>query len=811
MRFSIAVKKRIFALIVLSFYLLSPVASWACTAIVVGKDASTTGRTLIARTEDSRPEANKKFIVVPAGFYKAGTEYILDVSNNFRITPTRDSYKYTAMPDTTRNAITAGAAGEGAMGTEETSKDNPVQRPHWEDGFHFTFDSNGVNEKGFMMSATETTSMRTGIPSANLGSNAPGDIGTWTYRTMTKTILPFAANCDEAFELINGLLAPGLNNQVDQPGARHQRANAEIMFIADQNEAWIIDIVGRYHYVAIRVPHDSFTPISNSLHTQFFDENDTANYRSNFKPNTYAEENGFARYQLDENGVKRVNISLTYGATNSVNGNSNTYRRWRGLTMFAPSQGNNIQVLTRNNLDDELGETYPNFIKPDKKISPMDIAMFQRDRYAGTPFDSTYGPQYFTTGTGINAGFETESATNRPIGTATQQHSHIYDVGGNLPPEIGARFWNSRAQAETGVNIPFYGNIMDTHPRAKFNTTAIDGVRSGQQIPPAERKPVYNPESAHSIFTHTGYLARADRWNYVAPIQAFWRDYELKLYNDLEKVIEPELLRLYAENPEASAKFITDYTIAVSDRAFRTAEIIHDALVAHISNAPNTLFKIPVELIEPTSTYLVTPTDEDKKAVLNAGIAAGLLSLGKVQLSSISTNNAPKLEGHNFNLPGSAVEIELNQEQVAARQTAAKLVFDVEINDINIDKLKEKLTLVIEVGGKVIKLVGQDSDALISLNNALDKGIATITLTSDGAIVALEYILADGPGTSGIYNDKLVICDGNANAVLSGIIWAASNTTTTPDKPINGCALGFDLWSAIAIGALYVCLKRSRQ
>lgn len=122
MRVSKVFRKRIFASMALSFYLLSPAASWACTSIMVGKNASTTGRPLFARTEDSQPNGSKKLIVVPAGFYKGGVEYQLDFANpGFKYTFSHDSYKYTAVPDTTRTGLSA-------LGGDTASKDAV---PHW--------------------------------------------------------------------------------------------------------------------------------------------------------------------------------------------------------------------------------------------------------------------------------------------------------------------------------------------------------------------------------------------------------------------------------------------------------------------------------------------------------------------------------------------------------------------------------------------------------------------------------------------------------------------------------------------------------
>ena len=624
-------KKRLFALLVLSVYLLSPVASWACTSTMVGKNASTTGRVLFSRSEDSSPNGSKKFIVVPAGFYKAGVEYQLD--NNFKWTFSHDSYKFTAVPYTTRTGLSA-------LGGETGSKD---RLPHWEDGFHFTFDGDGVNEKGFAVSATTTTGLRSGV--------MPTGTANWTEHTMAKMLLAEAANCREAMDAIDKLLAPGPNRQ--------GMAN-EIIHMADQNEAWLLEAVSRYHYVASRVPDDKIAILANAMQTQFFDENDPVNFRSNFKPNTYAIENGFARYQLDENGQKRVNISLTYGPTGNagVNGEANSYRRWRGMTMFAPSQGSKIIPLHEKDYyggggtaatSSDTAVTYPTFIKPDKKVSPLDIARMHRDRYAGTPFDQTYSPQYLNADDGeIREG--TVSPTTivkalppgsiipttptpsgnvaiRVIGYYTSMHAHIYDVGGKLPPEIGARFWIAMASQETSIFLPSYGNITDTHPKHKYNITDVNTATSGNG---AGLVPFYNPDSAYLLYARIGYLARSDRWNYAKPIQEFFREYEMRIYDELENVVEPKLLEMYSKDKAAAAKYITDYCIDVADKAFDASIKIHDALVAHMAANPNTLFKIPA------SAKLPDLPEEPKKPVLkeiaeehgcNAGFVYALMGI----------------------------------------------------------------------------------------------------------------------------------------------------------------------------------------
>ncbi|MCL1874767.1 MAG: C69 family dipeptidase [Synergistaceae bacterium] len=818
MKYSKMFNKRVFAFLVLAFYLLSPVTSWACTSMIVGKNASTTGRVLFMRTEDSQPNNSKKFIVVPAGFYKAGVNYKLLANSNFEWTFSHDSYKFTAVPDTTRSSA-------GVIGSETSSKD---LLPHWEDGYHFAFDAAGINEKGFAVTATTTTGFRSGT-GITTGTQL------WTEQTMAKVLLAEAANCREAMDVVDKLLSLDVGTNLGWQGMAN-----EMIHMADQNEAWILEAVGRYHYVASRVPDDCFSVSANAMQHQFFDENDPVNFRSNFKPVTYAEDRGIARYQYDDNGVKRVNISLTYGPTSisGVNGEANTYRRWRGMSVFAPSLG--LNVLTEGDYygggrtaatSSDIAKTYPTYVKPDKKISPMDVAWLQRDRYAGTPFDQTYSPQYLnsnngevregTTAAGIvtilppGSSAPTPTAANaaaiRTIGYFTQQFTHVSDIGsgGGIPPEIGGRMFIAMAASETSVNIPFYGNITDTHPRHKFNITAVNSATTGNGI---NTVPPYEPNSAYSIFAHLGYLARGDRKNYVAPIKAFWSNYEKKLNEDQDSVIEPELLRLYNDvSPAASAKFATDYLIAISDRAFRAAEKIHDALVLHMATAPNTLFKIPAELLEETvnDSALLNPNAGDVKAAGLAQSGLGLLTRddGNVKITTVPAMAVVTVVGAPKCSLGVKAEITLKPEQVAAKQTAAKLLYETELSGIEFSKFGGLDNFMKRV---TFNIANQGGGSLgVTLSDAIEKGIATVTLTSGGAIVALEYILADGPGNSGFYNDKLVYFDGTTDGVLNGTVWTFTPTTYTApgDCHEHGCNAGLG-FIVLLLGIIPFVLRR---
>ena len=104
--------------------------------------------------------------------------------------------------------------------------------------------------------------------------------------------------------------------------------------------------------------------------------------------------------------------------------------------------------------------------------------------------------------------------------------------------------------------------------------------------------------------------------------------------------------------------------------------------------------------------------------------------------------------------------------------------------------------------------MGPDSDALISFPDALDNGMANLVMTSTGAIVGLEFILIDGAGKSGIYNNRLVVFDGTDNATLNGSVWLA--TYNSDDGDCSGCNAGLAFAVVGLFAALLFMRKRSK-
>ena len=98
--------KKAIAAFALAFALLltMPEVAFACTGVIVGSDLTEDGSTIFGRTEDLETNHNKAYVIHEAGEYKKDST-IKDVSydeeNGYSYTFTKDSYRFTAVHDTT--------------------------------------------------------------------------------------------------------------------------------------------------------------------------------------------------------------------------------------------------------------------------------------------------------------------------------------------------------------------------------------------------------------------------------------------------------------------------------------------------------------------------------------------------------------------------------------------------------------------------------------------------------------------------------------------------------------------------------------
>lgn len=769
--------RRLLACMVLCSFVFFSSTAFACTSLIVGKDASESGYPMFSRTEDSVSYSAKRFFVYPAGYYKKG-QTIVDPSYGWKWTWTHDSYRMTATPDM------------------------PVNGPN-------VYDQAGVNEHGFMMSTTNTTTISSGAKAAD-----PLVKKGFAESLMNTVLLGESASSEEAISLCAKITeTDGMSEMCFW------------MMCDSKGELWVMENAGGHRWVAARVPDDSFAVVANDNVIDYVDLADTKNFRGSSDLITFAVQKGFAVYGKGAEAGK-VNIAASYG---NQNGAGSSYRRWIGYKLFAPSQ--NIALKYPNPTDPY---PYKTFVKPDKKISALDIMEFQRSRFENTPYDISESPQVFITATvpGVNMLRETETAqipnvsgdamiTARPIGHYTQKESHIYEWIPGIPPEIGGRWWFLEGQPEHSVNLPFYGNINDTHPAYKKNVTYR----------------AYDPESAFWIFREVSYLARANRKMYGHAVHDYWHAYEKKLYAEQESVTK-ELIQKYKANPKDAAEWITNYTFAAAQAAMNRAGVIRSALVKHMAANPDSIFVVPSDSIpfingtfdiHPTAGTANLSSADIYDAASILGISEWTVHPACLKLPSpypaqkytpilYTTEEVGNLDFLNkaavLPIPGVKVYANLASTDLSAgnlvkvRYTAELQGKAYSMFDNSVENVKNMFSLYASLPGyeNGVELAGPNG--LVKLSDAVKTGKAWVIGDKNRATVMIDFYLYDDAGSPAYgAGGKIVVPDGKTDGILNtGVLFAAKQTGG--DSGGGGCNAAY---AGFALLALIPLLLRRKQ
>lgn len=225
----------------------------ACTALYVGSDLTEDGTTMFGRIEDlGTNDYNKLFYVSAAGNHKAGEVY--DGCYGFTYTFTHDSYSYTARRDDNGNGVCPDCDG-----THD----------------HTPYEEAGTNEKGVMISATESLYGTDAV----LAVDPYVDDGIEEAEIAT-VLLSEASTAREGVDILTSIY--------DTAGA----AGGSGVFIADQNETWFVENLTGHSYIALKLSSDVVFMQPNVAAIGKIDLDDTANVVSSANVISVAQQAG---------------------------------------------------------------------------------------------------------------------------------------------------------------------------------------------------------------------------------------------------------------------------------------------------------------------------------------------------------------------------------------------------------------------------------------------------------------------------------------------------------------------------------------
>lgn len=343
----------------------------SCTSILIGKKASLTGSVVIGRNEDAKTAWPKHLAFNP---HKAiPNNHFKSKDNKFEMDLPEERFSYSSTPE-------------------------------WTDKYG-VFEEDGINEYHVAMSATESAYANERVLAADPFDTEKGIL----EEAMVTVVLPYVKTAREGVKYLGDIVE------------KHGAAEADGILFGDRDEAWYMEIGSGHHWVAMRIPDDSYAVIANQLAIPEIDFNDSKNFLFSKGIQEFIKKNKL--WPAD----RPFNFREIFGTHDDSDLHYNTPRVWIGQKLLTPSVAQEPESFD-----------LPFVQKADKPISIRDAQDVLCNHYQNTPYDLT-NPK------------NNDNATYRPISVATTQESHLLELNGEKMVH-----WLAMGVGAQSVYVPFY-------------------------------------------------------------------------------------------------------------------------------------------------------------------------------------------------------------------------------------------------------------------------------------------------------------------------------------------------------------------
>ena len=392
----------------------------ACTTILVGKNASYDGSTMIARNDDSgagKFTAKKWTVVKPS---EQPTVYTSVLSHAEIPLPTHP-LRYTAMP----NAVD----GEGIWAAA------------------------GVNSENIAMTATETITSNPRVLGADplvtyhpaCGAQ-PEQIGGIGEEDLVVLVLPYIHSAREGVQRLGALL--------EQYGTYEMNGIA----FQDVHEIWWLETIGGHHWIARRVPDDQYVVMPNQLGIDHFDLSDAfgaqKEYMCSADLREFISEN---HLNLEPEGKDVFNPRLAFGSHDDSDHSYNTPRAWAILRYLNP------RSYHWEGEDADFGpesDDLPWSLVPEHRITVEEVKYALSNHFQGTVYDPYR-----------KHGDKALCGSYRTIGINRTSFMACLQLRPYVPAALQAVEWICFGCNVFNAFVPFYANA-DVTPAYMNSTTA---------------------------------------------------------------------------------------------------------------------------------------------------------------------------------------------------------------------------------------------------------------------------------------------------------------------------------------------------
>jgi dipeptidase len=343
-------------------------------------------------------------------------------------------------------------------------------------------------------------------------------------------------------------------------------SSGESFSIADPNEVWIMEMIGKGQgekgavWVALLIPDGYVSGHANHARITTFDYQEKNNWEDASvtvynSPDviSFAKEKGFFK-----GSEKKFSFSGTYAPLDFGGARFCEIRVYSMFHKISQEVANNKDYweYSKGNFEVKGKNKYPTvrmplWVKPDRKISVRDMMDFMRDHLEGTELDMSkdfgagpFGNPYRWRG--LTWKVDGETYCNERA-TATQQTAFVFVSQSRswLPREVGGILWFGLDDAASSVFMPLYSSM--TKAPEKMATGYGDLME-------------FVPDAAFWVFNQVANLAYTRYDSISADIRVKQDELEYKFIEQV-KGIDAAASTLAKKDSKAAVQFLTDYSV----------------------------------------------------------------------------------------------------------------------------------------------------------------------------------------------------------------------------------------------------------
>lgn len=324
-------------------------------------------------------------------------------------------------------------------------------------------------------------------------------------------------------------------------------SSGESFTIADPNEVWIMEMIGKGPgvkgavWVAVRIPDDCIAAHANQSRIHKFNMKDKDNCLYAPDVISFAREKGYFNGVNKDFSFADAYCPLTFSGLRACEA-----RVWSFYNMFSKTTGQAYLSY----IEAKSKEPMPLYVKPDRKVSVRDIQNAMRDHYEGIALDITndLGAGPFKMPYRLSPlTFKVDGKTyfnERPISTQQSAFSFVSQMRSNLPDAIGGVLWFGLDDANMTVFTPVYCNTNKVPaPYAQGEGDCV----------------TFSWNSAFWIYNWVADMIRPRYDLMIGDMRNVQNGLE-DTFANAQEGIESAALKLYAQDQQKAKDFLTEYT-----------------------------------------------------------------------------------------------------------------------------------------------------------------------------------------------------------------------------------------------------------